>query len=512
MKKLHAIIFLLTVFFSITTTAQEIFFDADFTLNWNGIETQTIGTNSRKVVSFNNAAYPDETQLPYFSKRLAVDKNYSYSVVLKNEVFTVFSADELALLAIDKIQNQNINPSLQMLDVRGNSYIELLISPFVLRDGVIQKLTSFSVEITKSPKAQRQKSATQHTYATNSVLKSGKFVKIAVTNTGVYRLTYEDLNAMGISPANVRIFGYGGEVLNQDFSKPMIDDLPELAIHMENGSDGVFNSGDYILFYAKGIQKWSYDCVREMFIHTINSYSTKGYYFVTSDAGAGRKIETAAVGVPEGASIVPVEEFTDYMVHENELKNVTESGKEFYGEFFNIAKSLNLAFNFPNILQTNSTKIRLDVAASAGAITTFTLDLDGAQTKTLSVPKRTDGDGYEKAKAANGFYTFTPTRDVLNLKLSFNPNGVSAEAYLNYIEINAQRALKMSGTAMQFQYVGELGSTNYCQYKLSDAGSNVQIWDVTEAHNIARMPASLIEGKLTFTAGHRFKKLFSYRP
>ncbi len=513
MKKLHAIIFLLTVFFSITTTAQEIFFDADFTLNWNGIETQTIGTNSRKVVSFNNAAYPDETQLPYFSKRLAVDKNYSYSVVLKNEVFTVFSADELALLATDKIQNQNINPSLQMLDVRGNSYIELLISPFVLRDGVIQKLTSFSVEITKSPKAQRQKSATQHTYATNSVLKSGKFVKIAVTNTGVYRLTYEDLNAMGISPANVRIFGYGGEVLNQDFSKPMIDDLPELAIHMENGSDGVFNSGDYILFYAKGIQKWSYDRIREMFIHTINSYSTKGYYFVTSDAGAGRKIETAAVGVPEGANIVPVEEFTDYMVHENELKNVTESGKEFYGEFFNIAKSLNLAFNFPNILQTNSTKIRLDVAASAGAITTFTLDLDGAQTKTLSVPKRTDGDGYEKAKAANGFYTFTPTRDVLNLKLSFNPNGVSAEAYLNYIEINAQRALKMSGTAMQFQYVGELGSTNYCQYKLSDAGSNVQIWDVTEAHNIARMPASLIEGKLTFTApGTNLKNYLAIDP
>ena len=500
MKKLLAIIFLLTVFFSIKATAQEIFFNADYTLSWKGVETQIIGANSRKVVTFSDAVFPDETLLPNFSKRLAADKNYSYSVLLKNEVFAALSTDELAVLSTNNILSQSINPSLQTLNVSGNSYVELLVSPFVLRNGVVQKLISFSVEITKAPKPQRLKSTTNHTYTTNSVLKSGKFVKIAIANTGVYRLTYEDLNAMGISPANVRIFGYGGEVLNQDFSKPMIDDLPELAIQMEKGSDGVFSSGDYILFYAKGVQKWSYDRIREMFTHTINSYSTKGYYFVTSDAGVGRKIETSIIDVPGSASVVPVEEFTDYIVHENELKNLCNSGKEFYGEFFNDAKSLNFAFNFPNILRTNTTKVRLDVAASAGAITTFTLDLDGAQTKTLSVSKRTDGDGYEKAKAANGFYSFTPTRDVLNMKLSFNPNGVSAEAYLNYIEINAQRALKMSGTAMQFQYVGELGSNNYCQYKLSDAGNNVQIWDVTEAHNITRVPTTIIDGKLTFTA------------
>jgi len=500
MKKLHIIIFLFAILLSLNAKAQESFFNADFTLSWNGVETQTIGSNSRKVVSFSNAVYPDETQLPWFSKRLAVDKNYAYNVVLRNEVFAPLNADELTVVSGSGDFKSQITPALQTLEVRGSSYVDLLFSPFVLRDGVVQKLKSFTVEITKTPKLQRQKSASKHTYSANSVLKSGKFVKIAVANTGIYRLTYEDLNAMGISPANVRIFGYGGEVLTQDFSKPMLDDLPEVAIHTEKGSDGVFGAGDYILFYAKGIQKWSYDRVREMFIHTINSYSTKGYYFVTSDAGTGRKIETKAIEVPNGANVVQVEEFTDYTVHENELKNVTNSGKEFYGEFFNDVKSLNFVFNFPNIKLTNSTKIRLDVAASAGAITTFTLDLDGAQAKTLSVPKRTDGDGYEKAKAANGNFTFTPTRDALNLKLSFNPNGVSAEAYLNYIEINTQRALKMSGTAMQFQYTGELENGNYCQYKLSDAGSNVQIWDITEAHNITKVPATVVDAKLSFTA------------
>jgi len=512
MKKRHAIILLLTVFFSITT-AQEVFFSADYSIGWKGVETWSAGNSTHKVVNFDNAVFPDENQLPWFNKRVAADKNFNYDLVLKNEVYTTPSASELAVLSDAAISNTSILKKIQTLEIRGNSYIDLLISPFVVRDGAIQKLSSFSVEIIKMPKAQRQKSATTHSYTANSVLKSGKFVKIAIANTGVYRLTYEDLNAMGVSPANVRIFGYGGEVLSQDFSKPMIDDLPEVTIYMEKGSDNVFNSGDYILFYAKGVQKWSYDRVREMFTHTVNSYSTKGYYFVTSDAGTGRKIETVTLSVPNEASVVPVEEFTDYQVHENELKNLASSGKEFYGEYFNEAKSLNFPFTFANVKLTNSTKVRLDVAASAGAITTFSLDLDGSQVKTLNVPKRTDGDGYEKAKGANGFFTYTPTRDVLNFKLAYNPNGVSAEAYLNYVEVNVQRALKMSGTAMQFQYVGELGSNNYCEYKLSDAGSNIQIWDITEAHNISRIAASTIDGKLTFTApGTELKQYLAIDP
>ncbi|MFT3752196.1 MAG: hypothetical protein QM800_04730, partial [Paludibacter sp.] len=52
-------------------------------------------------------------------------------------------------------------------------------------------------------------------YAANSVLAQGKFVKIRITDSGVYKLTFEDLTSMGIEPVNVRIFGYGGGVLNQ---------------------------------------------------------------------------------------------------------------------------------------------------------------------------------------------------------------------------------------------------------------------------------------------------------
>lgn len=484
--------------FSIAVSASDLV--VDYTIEWKGAELWTIGNSTKKVVSFTNAVFADEQQLPYFNKRFAADNNYSYSVVIKNELFAPLTTEEIETIGAQNIQNTTILPKLTILNQRGKNYLDVLILPFVLRDGQALRLKSFTLELEKSLKAQKTKAATNHTYTGNSVLANGKFVKIAVTKTGVHRLTYEDLNSMGVSPANVRIFGYGGEVLDQNFANPMIDDLPELAIHMEKGSDGVFNAGDYVLFYAKGIQKWSYDRTREMFSHTINSYSTKGYYFVTSDVGTGRKIETKTIQIPGDASIISIEDFTDYAVSENELYSLAKSGKEFYGEPFNGQNTNNYLFNFPNILLSNTTKVRLDVAASANAVTSFVLDLDGDQAKTLQVAKRTEGDNYERAKAANGFYTFTPLRDVVNLKLSYNPIVASAMGYLNYIEVNAQRALKMSGSSMQFQNTSQLGTNNYCQFKLSDAGSNVQIWDITEAHNIGRVITENIDNKMSFTA------------
>ncbi|MFZ4582620.1 MAG: type IX secretion system sortase PorU, partial [Paludibacter sp.] len=487
-------------FFSGLLFAQEIVFTAETTITWKGVETMSMGNSTTKLINFSNAVFPDETQLPYFNKRITAEPNYTYQVIIQQPVFENVSSEELQVLSSKSIANQSIISTTSILNLRGTSYLDILISPFVLNNGVIQKLKSFTLEVQKTAKTQKVKSNISHTYASNSVLASGKFIKIAVVNAGVYRLTYEDLNAMGINPANVRIFGYGGEVLDQNFANPILDDLPELAIQMEKGSDGVFNSGDYVLFYAKGIQKWSYDRTREMFIHTINSYATKGYYFVTSDAGVGKKIETKAITVPQGSPIVPVEEFTDYSVSENELINLANSGKEFYGQKFDERNTNSYVFNFPNIVQTNSTKVRLDVAGAASVVTSFTIDLDGAQQKSLQIPKRTDGDFYEKAKASNGFYTFTPTRDVLNLKLTYNQVVPTSIAYLNYIEVNAQRALKMSGAYMPFQYTGQLGTNNYCEYKLSDAGANVQIWDITEAHNISRVQTQVIDSKTTFTA------------
>lgn len=496
----HRIVLLyLLAFFTLYISAQQVISNKAYQINWQGIQKWQIKDFAKNVISFEGAVYPSENQLPYYAQRFDIDPAFTYKVSIENITYSNLNADETATFPTDLIVSTEPQLNTKVLNTRGNHILEVSIFPFVEKDNKVVKINTFTLSVIKNTGKEKAPAVTRHTYADNSVLASGKFVKIKVANSGVYKLTYEDLNGMGISPANVRIFGYGGGLLEQSFLLPKIDDLPELSIYMEKGNDGIFNAGDYVLFYAQGANKWSYDKAKGMFTHTINSYSTHGYYFVTSDVGNGKKIENQTIEVPENATILPVEEFTDYAVHEEESISLALSGKEFYGEKFSEQTSYNFNFNFPNPVLSNTTKVRLDVASTASAISTFNLSLDGT-TKSLSVSKRSDGDNYEKGKSANGTFTYTPTKDAFNFTLTYVKPTSAAIAYLNYLEVNARRYLKMSGSAMQFQNVDYLGLNSYNQYRLSDASSNVQIWDITNPQLVTRVTTENINNKLTFTA------------
>ena len=114
-----------------------------------------------------------------------------------------------------------------------------------------------------------------HTYAPHSVLQSGSWVKVRVSQSGVCKISYDDLQKAGLQPNKIRIHGYGGAMLAQDFSIYKIDDLPAVSFWMEKGADGIFNSGDYVLFYAQGPISWAHNGNR--FVHTRNPYSEYGY-------------------------------------------------------------------------------------------------------------------------------------------------------------------------------------------------------------------------------------------
>jgi len=469
-------------------------------LSWTGIEKWVADSASVQVISFSGAQYPAENRLPYFNKRIICDNAFSYQVEVKNEVYIPLTSEENTLLnnGNNTITN-NQQTQTNILHERGTSFLDILVLPFVIREGKIVKLQSFDLIIKKTLQAQKIASATRRTYATSSVLAQGKFVKIKITDSGIYKLTYEDLQSMGVTPENVRVFGYGGGLLEQSFTAPKIDDLPEVAIWMQKGSDGIFNAGDYILFYGQGVTKWTYDKSKSIFTHSINTYSKYGYYFVTSDTGIEKRIEEKNIDIPTNATFNTVQEFSDYQVHETELVNIAQTGKEFYGETFNEVLSYYFSFNFPNPVVTSPITARLNVAANSPSATNFSLSLNGGQTKTLSVAAKST-DTYTQAMEAASTFSFTPTSSPMSFNVAYSKSATTGIGYLNYLEINCRRQLKMSGSAMQFQNVDFVGTGTYNQYQLSDAGSNVQIWDITDQQNISKVPTQVVNGTLTFTA------------
>lgn len=482
-------------------------------INWGGIEKWSIGSSHINVLSFENAHYPTDSHLPYYHLSLPITNSETYHIELKNQTYIPVSENEARLIptgfnsTVEEIQKH-------IVDDRSQKKMEVEILPFISKDGKLLKINTFDISITKSVSQQKTSKANNRTYASNSVLASGRFVKIKIVESGVYKLTYDDINAMGVNSANVRIFGYGGAVLDQNFQNPKIDDLPEVAIYMNKGSDGVFNSGDYILFYGQGINKWSFDKYKNMFTHAINPYSKYGYYFVTSDAGTGKRIAESSINIPSDAVINPITEFTDYQVHEKENISIIESGREFYGETFNDVSAYSFSFSTPNAI---SSKVRLDVVSSIPLeknSTTFTTTLNGGQPNTLTHgPTSGNADTYTFGLSGSGIYSFSNPGDNSVYKITYSRTSSSCIGYLNFLEVNTRRQLKMSGNYMQFQNTDYIDNDSYNRYFLSNATSNIEIWDITDQQNIVKIPTQYNNGIMTFEApGNEVRRYIALDP
>ena len=158
-------------------------------------------------------------------------------------------------------------------------------------------------------------------------------MKIRVNDDGIYKLTHSELKAMGFSdPSKVSVHGYGGWMLDEDFSKPYIDDVPATAI---------YRGADYILFYGRGPIKWSYDSRQSVFVHENNPYAMYGYYFVTDATETHDMSTTPSQGNPSRK----VTTFDEHLLHEVDREFLqkdgqTGSGRELFGERLRDRKSV----------------------------------------------------------------------------------------------------------------------------------------------------------------------------
>ena len=186
---------------------------------------------SAAVPDFEGSYHPESQTLPVFFESQTPDINASdYSVRLTFPVYRKLVASELkALKSLLNSIPDSITVKVAKGMARKKTVLDLSFSPFIHKDGTYFKLVSFDWEITPLTTVALRSTAAM-TYASNSVLSTGKWKKISVTESGMYKLTYSDIKNMGIDPAKVQIYGYGGKLLAENFALAgYMDDLPEVA-------------------------------------------------------------------------------------------------------------------------------------------------------------------------------------------------------------------------------------------------------------------------------------------
>lgn len=347
--------------------------------------------------------------------------------------------------------------------------------------GEFEQLTSY--DIIWEPNDVRIAEPTKRTYTSTSVLSAGTWYKIRVSQSGIHKITYTDLESYGIdptaiTPANIRIFGNGGKMLPESNSIFRHDDLVENAIVVEDGGDGTFDEADYILFYAEGPVYWTYNPVNELFNHNINYYSDYSYYFLTVNQGAGLRMgqRPSETGIASHIS----DRFLDYGYHEVNQYNLIKSGKNWLGEIFDGISSNTYSFTFslPGIISDSQTVAIASVVGRSSTNSSFTLSAGGSsETATIS---STSGYTNDYAKTGVAELYFNTAATPVTFTITYNPAGnTEAMAWLDYFEFNSWRMLNMGGNQLSFRNPAVVGSGNITEYRIGNATTDLKIWDIT---------------------------------
>jgi len=360
-------------------------------------------------------------------------------------------------------------------------YLVVKVLPLRMRNGAIERLTSFSIDFDTQESAFNNNRTLS--FADHSVLSEGSWYKIAIARDGVYRIDKNLLTTLGVNvdelnPASINIYGNGGTLLPEENSLFRYDDLQKNAIYIEGEQDGTFNNNDYILFYGKGADSWNLAGAgaNQTWEHEKHFYSDSAYYFIRIDDTDPLRITNQTA--PSQPSTQTATTFQDFQFIENDLYNINKSGREFFGDAFEVNTSANYTFSFPN-MTTDPARFDYSVAVrSIGGASNFTFNVGGSPISTLTSPV-SDNTTSAVADLEQAGLTFTPSGSAVTVGVNFQKFNSESQGWIDYLRVGAIRNLAMTGNQMRFRDARLVSAGSITEFQMTSANNVATIWDVT---------------------------------
>ncbi len=475
-------------------------------IEWTPVQRIHLENQEIDIFHFRHARYELNALLPNYYEIIKIDNNSEYNVHIQNRTFQ--EADYELIKNMKNLEGlpSKINVLSRISSCRKEKYLQISFIPLRRNPntGRVEMLTGFDLAVTPSGSPLKSSTAVSHEYTDRSVLASGYWVKIKVTENGIHRLSYNQLQNLGISnPANVRVYGNGGGILSMMNSDSRYDDLVE---------NNIAHNGDHILFYGQSPATWKYDSLVDFFNKSIHDYSNGTYYFLTSDLGKGRLI-------PNGQSPAdPANHFSSsfdaLLHHETENINLIGSGREWYGEVFDIVTERDFSFSFPELNKDEDITAKIETVGRSNKQTSMRVSANGNFVGSLVMAATTTGSSeHPHARPDTEYFTFKAATNNLVITLRYLKYSPSDEAWLNYITLNARRNLKMVEGSLIFRDRFSAGPGNVTEFILQGAGTSTEVWDITDPIRPLRMQTTLQGNTLRFkTATEQIREFIAFTP
>lgn len=482
-------ILLLVLFASYVVNAQ---FSGEVSLEWSESLKYSYGSFEVNIpqIKTNGFDFDLSKKQIFFNIKLdqatTIDEN---SIQISNIVFENISESDLGELNKKNIPS-NVNPKLNNIFAREDKIVLISISPIIKTGNGFQKVKSFSYSFSPSINENVSESLKSTSAVVNSVLASGDWYRFYVTKSGVYALNKTFLeslgiNLSGINPKKIKIYGNGGRMLPLSNATFYPDDLAENAIQVVGENDGSFDSGDYVLFFAEGVDTWSNES------KTFNNlYADKSYYYINLQGVDGKRIAT--LNQPTGSVTNTFTTFDDTSFYEVDKTNIGRLGRQWYGDGFDVKNEQTFNFNIPNVTASSQIIVDLHLASKSKNNTSFNTSINGVS--------RGNSNFFSSTVFSEAYATYSLAAiDNVAVKLTFSNGGVpSSIGYLDYIILRSIRDLKGYGKQFLFQNNVSGTTSGIGSYNFTNASTISQIWDVTDIYNVSKIENILAQSNFSF--------------
>ncbi len=370
------------------------------------------------------------------------------------------------------------------------------------KNGEVYALKNIKYRISEST-ASLSKTESLRSYASNSVLASKKFYKIAVESDDVYRIDYAFLAqhcglSGSISSGSIQVYGNGGQMLSWDLSIVPADDLQEVPIHVVDQGDGTLDAGDYILFFGTGPNKSYWDNSDKLYRHQLNKYEDRSYYFITLNGQNNKRISTATPASNTGLS---TDKFYAHKYRHEDSTVLERVGGYWFGDVMKYgAPTRQFVYAVDHPYPGSNTSLYLRSAYySSKSDGQIRLSVDNTQVDQNSYAHFPVHYGYPVVSYRDHKHTM-PVQSQHKISLSATLHSFSDLAYMNFLDLTIPRKLttalsspciirnpefNSSSQSLKFEFDGTLSAS-------------LQIWDVKDIHQTLSIPVQTAAGKSYF--------------
>ncbi|MDE5785513.1 MAG: hypothetical protein K2H98_03185 [Duncaniella sp.] len=327
-------------------------------------------------------------------------------------------------------------------------------------------------------------------FPTESVLSSGRWIKVRVDSTGVQRIPYEKLRSWGFDhPEKVAVYGFGSVEMSLEFEEHPVTLPPVQVAHKE----------DALFFYGEGETRYDVVSSKSVNIYT-NRYSRGSYYFLSQDVAAAEMTESPYEDAGEGTAI---SDHVSLAVCYPREFNPADGGAYWYSRDITEQNPYSVKFALPGFNRqgymgykvigkhTEINYMTPQVSASAGV--TFKPDVSNR------IYRSTNDKEVYRYMSRHNVASFTPGEgvDEVTFTVATDPETDVQLMCLDNMWVTYMRdnVLNDAAPSLSMHFLPETGGN----VNISTADKSVMVWDVTDVRNVTALATESVADGISFS-------------